>query len=148
VAALGAIGAGRLAGHAYTFPAFVAFLALSVWLLRRSGRARGEKRPFYLGFAGAAYAVLSTWTALVGMAPPAVGISSYLGVAALVGASVWSFVLARRPGSCLDEMLFDARIRERQGTPQRRLARGVLSVAAVAFGLYGLYWATYTFAPH
>jgi nitrogen fixation-related uncharacterized protein len=24
----------------------------------------------------------------------------------------------------------------------------VLSVAAVAVGLYGLYWATYTFAPH
>lgn len=148
VAAFGAIGAGRLAGHAYTFPAFVAFLGLSVWLLGRSGRARGEKRPFRLALAGAVYAVLSTWLALVGMAPPAVGISSYLGVAAVVGASVWSFVLARRRGSCLDEMLIDARMHERRGTPQQRLARGVLSVAAVAVGLYGLYWATYTFVPH
>jgi hypothetical protein len=86
--------------------------------------------------------------ALVGMAPPVVGMSSYLGVAAVVGASVWSFVLARRPGNCLDEMLIDARMRERRGTPQQRLARGVLSAAALAVGLYGLYWATYTFAPH
>jgi hypothetical protein len=39
-------------------------------------------------------------------------------------------------------------MRERRGTPQQRLARGVLSAAALAVGLYGLYWATYTFAPH
>lgn len=148
VAAFGAIGAGRLAGHAYMFPAFVAFLGLSVWLLGRSGRARGEKRPYRLALAGAVYASLSTWMALVGMVPPAVGISSYLGVAAVVGASVWSFVLARRPGSCLDEMLIEARMRVRRGTPPRQLARGVLSVAAVAGGLYGLYWATHTFVPH
>jgi hypothetical protein len=74
--------------------------------------------------------------------------ASYLGVAAVVGASVWSFVLARRPGDCLDEMLVDARMRERRGTLQRRIAGGAMSVAAVVFGLYGLYWATTTFVPH
>jgi SAM-dependent methyltransferase len=148
LAAFGAIGAGGLARHAYLFPAFVAFLGLSTWLLWRSGRLRGEMRPFRLALAGTAFAALTTWLALAGSVPAAVGMSSYLGVAAVVGASIWSFVLARRPGDCLDEMLVDARVRERRGTLQRRMARGAMSVAAVVFGLYGLYWATTIFVPH
>jgi arsenite methyltransferase len=147
VAAFGAVGAGSLAQHAYLFPAFVAFLGLSVWLLWRSGRARDEMRPSRLALAGAAYATASTWLSLVEVAPPAVGMSSYLGVAAVLAASVWSFRLARRPGACLDEMLIDARKREGRGTPPQRFARGALGAAAVAIGLYGLYWATYTFTP-
>ena len=146
VAAFGAIGAGGLARHAYLFPAFVAFLGASAWLLWRSGRARGEMRPFRLALLGTVFATVTTWLSLVGVAPPAIGVSSYLGVAAVVGASVWSFVLARRPGNCLDAMLVDARARERRGTLQQRFARGALAVAVVAFGLYGLYWATYTLA--
>jgi hypothetical protein len=72
--------------------------------------------------------------------------SSYLGVGAVVAASIWSFVLARRSGDCLDEMRIEARLGE--SAPQRRLARNALGVAAVLFGLYGLYWATSTFVPH
>lgn len=142
VAALGAVGAGSLAQHAYTFPAFVAFLGLSVWLLWRSGRARGEPRPFALALAGASFAAVTTWLALVQVAPPAVGISSYLGVAAVLGASVWSYRLARRSGDCLEEMVFEARPRQSSGL------LGALGLVAVAVGLYGLYWATNTFVPH
>lgn len=148
VAGFGAIGAGGLTGHAYTFPAFVAFLGVSVWLLWRSGRPRGEMRPFGLALAGAGFATLATWLALVGIASPAVGLLSYVGVAAAVAASVWSFRLARRPGDCLEEMIFEARLRERRGTPALRFALDALGVTAVAASLYSLYWATNTFVPH
>ena len=144
LAAFGAIGAGSLARHAYMIPAFAAFLGLSVWLLWRGGRPRGEMRPFGLALAGAVFAVVTTWLSLARMAPAAVGYAAYAGIAAVVAASVWSFVLARRPGNCLDEMILESRARERRGRPGRRLALGALSVAA---GLYGLYWATSTFVP-
>jgi SAM-dependent methyltransferase len=144
VAAFGALGAGSLVAHAYTFPAFVAFLGLSVWLLWRNGRLRGEMRPFGLALAGAAFATASTWLALVRVAPPAVGMSSYLGVAAVVAASVWSFRLARRNGDCLDEMVLEARQRAQRGSPVLHIALGL----AAAAGIYGLYWATASFAPH
>jgi len=143
LAAFGALGASSLARHAYMIPAFAAFLGLSVWLLWRSGRPRGEMRPFGLALAGAAFAVVTTWLSLARMAPAAVGYAAYAGIAAVVAASVWSFVLARRPGNCLDEMILESRARER-GRPGRRLALGALSVAA---GLYGLYWATSAFVP-
>lgn len=68
VAAFGAVGAGGLAQHAYMFPAFVALLGVSVWLLWRDGRARGERRPFRLALAGTVYASLSTWLSQIGRA--------------------------------------------------------------------------------
>jgi SAM-dependent methyltransferase len=144
-AAFGALGASSLTQHEYMIPAFAGFLGLSVWLLWRSGRSRGELRPFALALAGALYAIVSTWLALVRVVPPLIGISSYLGVAAVLAASAWSFVLARRPESCLEEMVAEVRLRERR---PRRVALGMLSVAAAAMGLYGLYWATSTFVPH
>jgi SAM-dependent methyltransferase len=148
VALFGAVGAGGLAGHAYTFPAFVAFLGLSVWLLWRSARLRDDPRPFRLALAGAAYAVVATWLALTEVAPPAVGMSSYLGTAAVVAASIWSFRLARRPGDCLAEMMQVERARARRGSVARRAALAALGVAVVFAGFYGLHWATATFAPH
>lgn len=146
LAALGAVGAGGLAQHAYLFPAFVAFLGLSVWLLWRNGRARGNPRPFRLALAGAVFASATTWLSLVGIGPAALGHAAYLGVAAVVGASLWSFVMARQPGGCLEEMILDARLRERRGTLTQRLARLGVAWGAIAFGVYVLYWATDTFA--
>jgi SAM-dependent methyltransferase len=113
VAGFGALGAGWLTQHAYMFPAFVAFLGFSVWLIWRTGRARGERRPYRLALAGAVFASAITGVALAGIVPGALGYGAYLGVAAVVGASVWSFVLARRPGDCLQEMIFEARLRGR-----------------------------------
>ena len=141
LAAFGALGATTLARHEYMVPAFAAFLGLSVWLLWRSGRARGELRPFGVALAGAVLAVAVTWLSLARMIPGAVGYAAYAGIAAVVAASVWSFVLTRRPGACVEEMLAEARLREGRGKPGR-LALGALGAAA---GLYGLHWATSVF---
>jgi ubiquinone/menaquinone biosynthesis C-methylase UbiE len=138
VATLSAIGAGGFATHAYMFPAYAAFLGLSVWLIWRSGRLRGEVGPFRLALASSVFAVASTWVAIVGIAP-VMGWWSYLGVAGLVAASVWSFVLARRPGDCAVEMVRDAQLREQRGTPARRFMRGALASGIVIVALYGLH---------
>lgn len=138
IAAFGAIGAGALTQHAYMFPAFAAFLGVSVWLLWRTGRPRGELRPFRLALASAVFAVATFWISLTEIFPftwwwP------YLGIAGLVGASVWSFILARRPGNCVDEMILEAQLRERRGPPARRVATGMLTAVIVVVTLYGLH---------
>ena len=69
VAGLGAIGAGWLVRHSYMFAAFAAFLGVSVWLLWRTGRPRGELRAFRLALASAVFAVLTFWLSLVGIFP-------------------------------------------------------------------------------
>ncbi|MGH8668067.1 MAG: methyltransferase domain-containing protein, partial [Burkholderiales bacterium] len=140
LAALGAVGAGSIAEHAYMLPAYAAFLGFSVWLLLRSGRRRGERRPFWLGLTGAALAIGATWLAIVGLAPPSLALWSHAGVAAVVGASVWSFLRSRRPGSCLDEMVREAQLRERRGPPVRRLLNAALASSLVVATLYAMYW--------
>lgn len=138
VAAFGAVGAGALAQHAYMFPAFAAFLGVSVWLLWRTGQPRSEVRPFRLALASAAFAVVTFWLSLVEIFP-FMWWWPYLGIAGVVGASAWSFVLARRPGNCLDEMILEVQRQERRGSPERRLAIGTLVGVLVAATLYGLH---------
>jgi len=138
LAAFGAIGVGGLAGHAYMFPAFTAFLSVSVWLLWRSGRARSDFRPFWVALGSTVFASLTTWLSLVGIAVWA-GWLSYLGIAGVIGASIWSFLLGREPGHCLEEMIFEVRQRERRGTLAHRLGVFAISTAVVAVALYGLH---------
>lgn len=138
LAVLGAVGAGGLAAHSFMFPAFAAFLGFSVWLLWRSGQARSDLRPFWLGLAGAAFATVTTWLAIVGIAGW-LGWWSYLGIAGLIGASVWSFVLGRQPGNCLEEMIFEVRQRERRGTLSHRFAMNGLVLIVAGAALYGLH---------
>jgi SAM-dependent methyltransferase len=140
LAALGALGAGSVAEHAYMFPAYAAFLGFSVWLLWRAGRLRGELRPFWLGALGAVFAVGATWLALLGLVAPSISLWSYAGVAGVVAASLWSFVLSRRPGSCLEEMMREAQLRERRGSPARRLLNGAAAASVVMVTLYAMYW--------
>ncbi|MGD8476859.1 MAG: hypothetical protein PVI98_06915, partial [Burkholderiales bacterium] len=137
LAAFGAIGAGSLAGHAYMFPAFGGFLGLSVWLLWRSGRARSDLRPFWVALASAVLAIVTTWMSIVGIAPWA-GWLSYPGIAGVIAASIWSFVLGRQPGHCLEEMIFEARQRERRGTLAHRFALNGVVAALVVSALFGL----------
>jgi len=146
VAGLGAIGAAGLAQHAYMFPAFAGLLGLSVWLIWRSGRRRGDLRPFWIALAGGLFAVGTTWLALVRIFP-FLGWWSYLGVAALVGASGWSYMLGRQPGSCLEEMRIEARTLGRAGSPLRRVLTASLAGVLVAASLYGLYESVRAFAP-
>jgi SAM-dependent methyltransferase len=138
VAAFGAIGAGALAQHAYMFPAFAAFLGVSVWLLWRTGRPRRELRPFRLALFSALFAVVTFWLSLVEIFP-FMWWWPYLGIAGLVGASVWSFILARRPGDCLEEMILEMQQEARGGSPARRLAVGTATGALVIATLYGLH---------
>lgn len=146
LAAMGAIGAGSLATHGYMFPAYVAFLGAGVWLLWRSGRLRQEYRPFWLALIGAVFATASTWLSIVEIAP-ILGWWSYLGVACIVVASIWGFVLARRPGNCVEEMIMDAKLREQRGSPARRLTTAALTCVLMAATFYGLYVSIEMFAP-
>jgi len=145
VAALGALGAGQLASHAYLIPAYAAFLGLSVWLLWRSGRARREFGPFWAALGGGVFATAATWLAVVGIAPW-LGWWSYAGVAAVVAASLWSFVLGRQPEHCLEEMRFEASRRVLRRSPALRVALGASSALMVAVALIGLYLSVEAFA--
>lgn len=89
LAARAAIGAGFLINDAILIPLFLAFIALSLWLLWRSLRPRGELRPLYLSVAGAVAAVGGLFIA------PAV---VYAALAAMVGGSLWDFALRRAGG--------------------------------------------------
>lgn len=138
IAAFGAVGAGAFAQHAYMFPAFAAFLGVSVWLLWRTGRPRGELRPFRLALFSAVFAVATFWFSLVELFP-FMWWWPYLGISGLVGASVWSFILARLPSSCLDDMILEAQRHEQRGSPARRLVHGMITGALVVATLYGLH---------
>lgn len=148
LAALGAVGARGLATHAYMFPVYAAFIGFSVWLLWRAGRVRGDMRPFWLAAPSGALAVGATWIALLGLAPGAVALWSYAGVAGVVGASLWSFLAASRPGSCLDEMIREAQLRERRGSLARRRVNAAVSVGLILMSLYGMYWSIQTAGVH
>jgi mercuric ion transport protein len=86
LAALAAIGAGFLINDAILIPLYLAFIALSLWLLWRSLRPRGELRPLYLSGAGAIAAAGGLFVAPVVV---------YAGLAAMVGGSMWDFALLR-----------------------------------------------------
>lgn len=138
IAGFSAAGAGWLTQHTYMFPAFALLMAFSVWLLWRSGRLRREMRPFRLALGSALVAVVATWISLLNIYPPA-GWLAYAGVAGVLGASVWSFILARRPGNCVEEMVREAQLRAQRPPPAQRLARAVVSSVALAGVVYLLY---------
>jgi arsenite methyltransferase len=140
MAAFGAIGAGSLARHDILIPVYALFMGFSAWLLWRNGRLREQPGPFRLGAASAVFAIVMNWIALTGLAPPLAAFLSYAGVAGLVAASLWSFVLSRRPGSCVDEMVREAQWREQRGPLSRRLARGATAAVLILGTLYAMYW--------
>jgi hypothetical protein len=65
-----------------------------------------------------------------------IALLSYAGIAGLVAASVWGFVLSRRPGSCVDEMVREAQLREQHPPLGVRAAWGAAGLAT----LYLMYW--------
>ncbi len=146
LAAFGAIGAAGLTQHAFMFPAFAGLLGVSVWLLWRAGWRRDDLRPFWLALASAVFAILTTWFALVEIFP-FMGWWPYLGVAGLIGASLWNFSLARVPGNCVAEMVREAQWRARRGSAVQRLTSAMLSGLLVAAALYGLYASVVAFSP-
>jgi hypothetical protein len=95
-------------------------------------------RPFRLALASTVFAAAAFWLSVVGIFP-FMWWWPYLGVAGVIGASAWSFVLARRPGNCLDEMVLEVQRQERRGSPARRLAMSTLTGVLVVATLYGLH---------
>lgn len=84
---LTAIGAGFLVNDAFLIPLYVLLLALSLWLLYRSAKAHGGLAPFWLGLAGAAFALAGLW-----ISP----IMVYAGLFAIVAGNVGDFLRGRR----------------------------------------------------
>jgi arsenite methyltransferase len=137
LAAFGAIGAAALTTHAVMFPAFAGLLGVSVWLIWRSGWLRGDLRAFWLALGGASFAIVTTWLSLVEIYAW-MGWWPYLGVAAVLAASGWSFHLARQPGNCLEEMVREAQWRERLGSPLTRVTIATAAIAIATASLVGL----------
>lgn len=133
---LAAIGAGALARHAYMFPAFVACVSFSTWLLHGTARASGRRGPFRLGLASSALAAAAFWLSVTGLVP-VVWYGAYLGLAGLGAASLWAFV-AREPVSCLDEMVREAE-HGRRPRALHPLARAAALALAAAAALYAMY---------
>jgi Trk-type K+ transport system membrane component len=95
-------------------------------------------RPFRLALSGAVFAVATFWLSLVELFP-FMGWWPYLGIAAVVAASVWSFVLARRPGDCLDEMVLEMQRQQRSASAIRRMAIGTATAVLLVATLYALH---------
>jgi hypothetical protein len=147
LAAFGTIGASGLAQYAYVFPAFPALLGFSVWLIWRSGYLRKNLAPFWLALTGAIFAIVTTWLSLVGISPSILWCWPYIGIAGLVGASLWSFVLGRRPGECFNEMIREALLRQKRGSVAHRMSSGALKILVVLATLYGLYLSVNVYVP-
>lgn len=137
VSGLAALGAGALARHAYMFPLFVACVAFSTWLLHGTARASGRRGPFRLGVASSVLATAAFWFSVTGLVP-VVWYGTYLGLAGLATASVWAFVHAREPVSCLDEMARTAGRGDRLARlhPLARTAALTLAAAAAFYAMY------------
>lgn len=82
LSAVTAMGAGFLINDAILIPMYVVFLALSLWLLFAGTRAHGNRKPLWLGAAGAAVALSGLFIA---------SILVFAGLAAMVVASLWDF---------------------------------------------------------
>jgi mercuric ion transport protein len=97
LAAVDAAGLGFLINDAYLVPIFVAFLALTLWLLYRSARAHQYLVPFWVGLVGGLVGGIGLWLMVTGFYPTPWLV--YLGLAAVIAASVWNVMNARRAGA-------------------------------------------------
>ncbi len=143
LAAVGAAGLGFLINDAYLVPIFVAFVALTLWLLYRSARARQYLVPFWVALAGGLVGVISLWLTVTGFHPTPWLV--YFGLAALVAASVWNVAHAR--GAAARALAHEALEKKR---PVNDAARRTIQAAIallVAGGLYGVYKSLQVLSP-
>ncbi len=144
IAAFGAIGLGAYATHAYMFPAFLAFAAVTTWGLYNQGRRRANFAPFWLGLAASLVTAVLLWLMITAIYPLPVWLI-YAGLAVLLLASIWCLLQPTLPDRCLDEMIRDVARREQPGTT--KLARGAAISVAAAATFYGAYKSIDVFAP-
>jgi mercuric ion transport protein len=95
LSALSAAGLGFLVRDVLLFPLFAATVALNLWLLRRSARSHRNLAPFWAGVAGALVSAAGLLLLVAGGSAASRAI--YGGLAALVAASSWDFVIGRKP---------------------------------------------------
>jgi len=90
---LGSLGLGVLLNSAFLFPLTAVFLALALFVLGHRARSRHDYGPLGVGTVGVAVILLSNFA--LGSTP-----LLYLGVAALVGASVWNSWPRKQKSGC------------------------------------------------
>lgn len=147
LAAVGAVGLSFLIHDAYLFPLFVGFITLTLWLLYRSARSRGDLAPFWLGLAGGVLGSTGLWLLVTGLY--SVPWSVYLGVATVLAGSVWDRVNAQRAAACAAAPVCEAGTgdAERPTDLSHRVARGAALSVAAAAAFYGMYKSVDALAP-
>lgn len=144
LAALTAIGASAIAQHAYMFPVFVACLGISVWLLYRTAQTSGRFASFWIAAAFGVTAAVAFWLSATGLIAT-VWWWPYVGMAGVVGASVWSFFAHRGAESCVDEIVRN--VAQSEVPRSRRAARAALWIVAFGALFYGMYKSVAIYTP-
>ncbi len=145
LSAVGAAGLGFLVHDAYLFPAFVAFVGLSLWPLHRATRAHGDRRPFWLSLAGGLVAAAALWLMVTGLYP--LPWLVYLGLGVLVAGSLWDLVNGRRARACATEACEAPAQGPRAVDRRRRAVTGAALSAGAAAAFYGMYKSVEVFTP-
>ena len=141
------MGLGFLIHDAYLFPLFVGFIALTLWLLYRSGRRRRDLAAFWLGLAAGVLASVALWLLVTGVyAAPWV---IYAALAVVLATSVWDAFKARRAAACSPNAPYKAD--QARSTPDaargQRVVRGAAISVAAAAAFYGMYKSVDALAP-
>ncbi len=137
---LGAVGLGFIVHDAYLMPLFVGFVGLSLWMLYRSARRHGDRRPFWLSLAGGLVGSVALWFMVTGLYP--LPWLVYASLFVLIAGSVWDFVNGRRQPAC--ETPSEP---SEPASPARRVATGAALSAGAAVAFYGLYKSVAIFTP-
>ncbi len=145
LSSLGALGLGFIVHDAYLLPLFVGFVGLSLWLLYRSARRNGDRRPFWLGLAGGLTGSVALWFMVTGIYP--LPWLVYLSLAVLISGSLWDFVNGRRRKTCPTEVCETPAAGSGPANPARRVATGAALSAGAAVAFYGLYKSVAIFTP-
>lgn len=143
LAAVGAAGLGFLINDAYLVPIFVAFVALTLWLLYRSARAHQYLAPFWVALAGSVVGAVGLWLLVTGFYPASWPV--YLGLTALVAASIWDLVNGRRAAA----RALACEVQQEKQPPSdasRRAIQGAIALLASG-ALYGVYKSVQVFSP-
>jgi len=143
LAAVGAAGLGFLINDAYLVPIFVAFVALTLWLLYRSARAHQYLAPFWVALAGGLVGGIGLWLMVTGFYPTPWLV--YFGLAALVAASIWNVVNARR-ATARPVTRGVSQERPPVNEATRRTIQAAIGLLT-AGGLYGVYKSVQVLSP-
>ena len=142
LSALGATGLSFLAKDVYLFPIFVGFLVLTLWLLFRSSKRNGNRKPYWLGLFASLMASVAMWLVMTGIKP--VLLPVYIGIGLLVLASIWDFINARKSPVCTTE---ECKPDTKPVDLSRRAINGAALSVAAAGAFYGLYKSVEIYAP-